>query len=271
MKANKTRVFITVKTYPTLSSKYDELVCTAGITDKGKWIRIYPIPFRQLKWEDQYKKYQWIELDLIKNRRDFRLESHSPADQGRSIQVKELVSNWEERKRIVFKEKVYTNMMNLVEQARSENNSLAIFKPQKILDFKIEPVERQWDPEKIKRIKENSSQLNLFDSDKPFDFFKIVNKLPYKFSYVFEDEKCRQSTLMIEDWEIGALYWNCLKREKNEKKACQKVKQKYLNEFKRKDLHFFLGTTLKFHKISPNPFIIIGVFYPPVNNQQTLF
>ena len=42
----KERVLITVKTYPTLSSKYGELVCTAGIrASDGEWIRIYPMPF----------------------------------------------------------------------------------------------------------------------------------------------------------------------------------------------------------------------------------
>jgi len=47
------KVFITVKTYPTLSTKYDELVCTAGILDDGSWVRIYPLPFRKLGFEDR--------------------------------------------------------------------------------------------------------------------------------------------------------------------------------------------------------------------------
>jgi len=45
----KTKVLIAVKTYPTLSEKYDELVCTAGFKEDGTWIRIYPVPFRKLK------------------------------------------------------------------------------------------------------------------------------------------------------------------------------------------------------------------------------
>lgn len=56
------RVFIVVKTYPTISRKYDELVCTAGILDDGSWVRIYPFPFRKLDYEQRYKKYQWIRL-----------------------------------------------------------------------------------------------------------------------------------------------------------------------------------------------------------------
>ena len=38
-----TKVLITVKTYPTISTKYEELVCTAGFKEDGTWIRIYPI------------------------------------------------------------------------------------------------------------------------------------------------------------------------------------------------------------------------------------
>ena len=67
-----TKVLITVKTYPTLSAKYDELVCTAGFREDGTWIRIYPVPFRKKAYHEQYKKYDWIEVDLVKNDGDFR-------------------------------------------------------------------------------------------------------------------------------------------------------------------------------------------------------
>ncbi len=74
------KVFITVKTYPTLSKKYDELVCTAGILEDGSWVRIYPLPFRKLDYENRYKKYQWIELPLAKNESDPRPESFKVMD-----------------------------------------------------------------------------------------------------------------------------------------------------------------------------------------------
>jgi hypothetical protein len=82
-----TRVLITVKTYPTLSSKYDELVCTAGFREDGTWIRIYPVPFRKKAYTEQYKKYDWIEIDLVKNRKDFRPESYRPPLPHESFRV----------------------------------------------------------------------------------------------------------------------------------------------------------------------------------------
>ena len=93
----------------------------------------------------------------------------------------------------------------------------------------------------------------------------MVNKLPYTFHYTFEDDAGRTSCLMIEDWEIGALYWNCLRSsEGDERVACEKVKQKYFDEFiATRDLFLFLGTRLTAHiRNYPNPFSIIGVFCP---------
>ena len=53
-----TRVLITVKTYPTISTKYDELVCTAGFREDGTWIRVYPIPFRKKSYKNSNKNKQ---------------------------------------------------------------------------------------------------------------------------------------------------------------------------------------------------------------------
>lgn len=79
--------------------------------------------------------------------------------------------------------------------------------------------------------------------------------------------------MMIEDWETGQLYWNCLARhEGNETKAIEDVRKKYFNDFaKTKDLYFYLGTTQAHHHVSTNPFMIIGTFHPKIENQMKLF
>lgn len=41
-----------------------ELVCTAGVNESGDWRRLYPIRFRMLYDEQQYRKFQWIEADI---------------------------------------------------------------------------------------------------------------------------------------------------------------------------------------------------------------
>lgn len=272
-----TKVLIAVKTYPTLSNKYDELVCTAGFTEDGTWVRIYPIPFRKLDYDKQYSKYDWVEFDLERNTSDFRLESFKPKSIETAFKIIDHLDtddSWRQRKEIVL-QNVYTNMTDLIAQAKDNKKytSLAVFKPKEILDFTIEKVEREWDKKKLDKLKANAQQLNLFkNSENPFE---VVQKLPYKFSFKFKSDDGIVRTMMIEDWEIGALYWNSLKRHEGddaETKACADVKKKYFEDFaKIKDLYFFLGTTREFHLIAPNPFVIIGTFHPKKIVQTSLF
>jgi hypothetical protein len=270
-----TKVLIAVKTYPTLSNKYDELVCTAGFKEDGNWIRIYPIPFRKLDYDKRYSKYDWVEIDLERNTSDFRLESFKPKSIDSVFKIVGKLStddSWRLRKEIVL-QNVHTNLTKLIAEAKDETKytSLAVFNPKEILDFTIEKAEREWDKKKLAKLKANAQQLNLFkNSENPFE---VVQKLPFKFSFKFIDENDRESTLMIEDWEIGALFWNSLKRhEGDEAKACADVKAKYFEDFaKTKDLYFFLGTTREFHLIAPNPFVIIGTFHPKKIIQTSLF
>jgi hypothetical protein len=271
----KTKILITVKTYPTLSTKYDELVCTAGVKENGDWIRIYPIPFRKKDADEKYKKYNWIEIDIVKNERDFRPESYRPVHVNTKIEIVGKIDtkdNWAERKKFCLKN-IYTNLNKLIGDAKNSTKytSLATFKPKEIIDFVAEPDDREWNEKKLKEIIAKRQQLNLFDEDLERNF-KIVKKLPYKFKYKFIDDEGKESTMMIEDWEIGQLFWKCLENNNNdEEKAIQCVRKKYFDEFtKQKDLYFFLGTTLKFHKKSKNPFMIIGLFYPPKEPKEKL-
>jgi len=167
-------------------------------------------------------------------------------------------------------ENVYTNLSVLISEAKNKNisTSLAVFKPKKIHEFIYKEAKREWGSKKLEALR----KMSLFNSVKDNNF-KVVKKLPYKFSYKWEDENGKISTMMIEDWEIGQLYWNCLIRHNgDEAKACEDVKKKYFDLFaKKKDVYLFLGTTKKFHSTGRNPFVIIGIFYPNFITQQSLF
>lgn len=271
-----TNILIAVKTYPTLSETYDELVCTAGFLEDGSWIRVYPVPYRKLKYADQYEKWQWITIDVVKNTKDFRKESFRPTSSEPDIQkgVKLLTADgWALRKQIVLQH-VYTNMAELITEAKDKDTgtSLAVLKPREVLDFVWEEDEREWNKQKLEAIYAKQKQLNLFDTEATQRIFQVAKKLPYKFSYIFTTNDGIQRKLMIEDWELGMLYWNCLgDAEGNEEIACRKVKEKYFDWMTSKcDLYFFLGTTLKHHNRSRDPFIIIGTFYPPKTDKAQL-
>jgi len=273
----KKKVLITVTTYPLPSRSYDELVCTAGMLQNGEWIRIYPVPLSflfDLKGSGKVKnvKYTWIELDLQKRLDDFRPESYSPVNYNfQDINIGETVdtgSNWYRRKEICLT-KVYTNKRQLLEDSKDPKNvSLATFKPSKILGLEIEGDEREWKDEWL----ELRKQSDLFLKVKSIE--TLIPKLPFKFYYRFIDDVGDESRLMIEDWEIGALYWNCLKNsDGDEKIALEKVRNQYENNFiQNKEIYLFLGTTKEWHRRrANNPFVIIGVFYPMIERQTRLF
>jgi hypothetical protein len=271
------KVLITVTTYPFPSRSYDELVCTGGFLENGNWIRIYPVPLSfliDLKGSGKVNnvKYTWIEIDLNKRTDDFRPESHSPVNYDfKDIVIGQTIGtegNWTLRKDICLKN-IYTNKNVLLDDSKAPKNvSLATFRPAKILGLEIEEDTREWKDEWL----ELRKQGNLFETVKQIE--KLIPKLPFKFYYRFTDDSGIESKLMIEDWEIGALYWNCLRNaDGNESIALSKVRMQYEDNFiKNKDVYLFLGTTMKWHRRrANNPFVIIGVFYPKKDLQGRLF
>ena len=268
-----TKILIAVKTYPTLSVKYDELICAAGFKEDGTWIRFYPGPFREKSYSEQYKKYDWVEVDLVKNSSDLRPDSFRPKSIDSEIKGVEHIdtaNNWEERKKICLG-KIYYNLTELMAEAKNKDlcTSLAVFKPTEILDFTAELVDRKWNKNKVAKL----NQLNLFGINKEGKL-EVVQKLPYKFKFHFKDNQGIESRMVIEDWEIEQLYWNCFARhEGDENKAVAEVCEKCFDDFaKTKDLHFFLGTTFEFHlRDASNPLIIIGTFQPMIELQTKRF
>lgn len=271
----KERILITVKTYPTLSRKYGETVCTAGLREDGSWVRLYPVPFRRLDEQEQYHKFDWIELDLVCNTSDCRPESHRPYDPKDMPVVGHIGTDdlWRERrKKVLESATVYDRLDPLLKGAKANELSLATFKPTRIFDFVVEECERDWDEAKVAAMRNNAAQGELFEEDAWRQTFSLMPKLPYNFSYKFEDVDGRKSTLQVLDWETGQLFWSCMRScGNNEQAALQKVRQKYMDQFLKTDLHFFLGTMQQFHGFSPNPWVIVGVFPAPHRKQMDLF
>jgi hypothetical protein len=123
----------------------------------------------------------------------------------------------------------------------------------------------------VAEMRNNTRQTDLFSEESWRQTFKVIPKLPYSFSYEFEDADGKKSKLQILDWEIGALFWKYARQPNgDEEEALEKVRVKYVDQFLKTDLHFFLGTTQQFHFVAPNPWVIIGVFPIPRQLQAEL-
>lgn len=248
-------ILIIAKTIPLPSKTYKELVCTVGVTKSGKLVRLYPIPYRFLEYQKQYKKYQWIRVDIEKNNKDYRVDSYRPLTKTiEPIGLPLLGGKWEERKNIILP-LTATNLEVILEDYEKRGVSLGIFKPRTI-ELKIEKDDDDWSEGKKKVL----SQKVLFGSQP-----KKLIKLPFKFSYKFtcDNEKCKGHTLKIIDWEISELYRNLKdKYQYSMDIILEKIKQKWQDEMWRedKDSYLIVGN------IFPYPsFIVLGVFWPPKN------
>ncbi len=256
----KMRVLITVKTYPTVSSRYDEIVCTAGVSPDMGFVRLYPVRYRYLDYGKQYRKYQWIEVCAVKNPKDFREESYRPDGESISIIGEGIgtANGWAERKRIVL-----PWLSQSIEELRNQGRSLGVVKPAEVLDLRHAPLERDWSS----KDREKLDQHMLFGPDR-----KVLKKLPYKFQYVFrcDDPNCKGThALMVEDWELGVLYFKMVKQSGgDEQAAIAKVRERFLDDLcgSARDTFFFVGNTLAY----PNSWLVLGVFYPPRAPQRQL-
>lgn len=177
----KEKILILVKTYPIYSRTYFELVCTAGINEQGQWKRIYPVPFRELEELEKYKKYQWVEVELVENSKDPRPESYK-VQPGSTIEVLgeplPTANNWEVRKNALANTLVYTSLEEIIAQSKENRLSLCQFQPKEISDLKVEDTEREWNENILNHIATTNAQGVLFQE--MAKEIKLVNKLPYE-------------------------------------------------------------------------------------------
>lgn len=245
------RVLITVRTYPTPAKKGVEVSCTAGVTDTGEWIRLYPVPYRTMPLDQRFRKYQWVDLRVTRAS-DPRPESYTPDIDSISI-VRQAPSsnNWAERKSTVYR--LRSHCLCCLEEERNKHGfpTLGLFKPLVIQRLVIEPDDPEWSEEQLARL----SQLSLLNHNPA----QKLEKIPFKFKYEFrcDDGDCGGHSISCTDWEMAESYrkW----RRNYGASWEQKFRNRYEMEMIQKnDTHFYVGT-LRGH---PATWLIVGLFYP---------
>lgn len=261
------RILITVKAYPQLSSKYHETVCVAGIELGGqvpRLVRLFPVPYRDLPREQQFTKYDVIEVDVHPHSQDRRPESLRPVISTlRIVGHLDTKDAWKARAANVSP-LVVESMCEITRRQQSDGTSLGVFRPGKVLDFRLvkaDPKPASWEA--------MAGQMNLFDQER-----ETLEALPWRFVYKFrcDDSTCppRGHTMGLVDWEVGQTYRHW--REKYpEEQLPERLREKWLEQMggPTRDLHFFVGNIGQ----HPKTFMLLGVFYPPVGamDAATLF
>ena len=252
MKLQTKTVLITIKAYPNPSKQHGETVCCAGIDmDTQRWIRLYPIPFRDLDQSQKFKKYNIIKVKCYKST-DKRVESYKVDSE--TIEILDFVNtnkNWAHRKKLVLPT-VSSSYCEILENT-IQNRSLGVFKPSN--------VSFTW---KKSSIKDNAkreapyAQLSFFDKSK-----KVIEQIPFSFYYEFKCSglpECPGHELLIIDWELGQSYRSWRHLYKPQELLLEKIKERWFYHMctDKYDTYFFVGNQRRF----VNQFMVLGVFYP---------
>lgn len=250
-------LLILTKTYPEPSAKYRETTCVAALTRNGAMKRIFPVRFRYFSGEQQFKKWEWINVSTKKSNDDHRPESFkidfdSVIERtGEKVDTK---NDWAQRMPWLSPH-IVSDFAALEERRQASGETLGIIRPHRVLDLTITAVkEIEW----TEKEKSKLQSEGLFDTDE----YKrpLLRKLPFIFHYRYECETpngIQSLRHMITDWEVGALFWNCYRSYGDNWES--PFRQKMEEELPSKDLMFLMGTVHRF----PGQWLIVGLFYPP--------
>ncbi|NNG01243.1 MAG: hypothetical protein HKM93_17765 [Desulfobacteraceae bacterium] len=262
----KRNVLVVVKTYPEISRKYTETVCTAGIdAETKKLVRLYPIRFRYLEGDQQFRKYQWIKVHLTKALSDPRPESHHIDTD--SIEIGEVMPvgrMWDERHAWLINDHTLFPSVEALRAAQVESSvSLGIVKPGKVHRVVIQSRDVNEVKSAISKKDSVINQLDLFETKK--DLYILPVRIMIEFSC--NDPACTGHKMSILDWEFGQLYRNVAKSRNWQ----VKIESKIMNEIfgAERDTYIILGNMAA----HPQTFCVLGFFWPPKapSRQKQLF
>lgn len=263
MTSETRRMLIIGKTYPTPSRKSIEAVCTAAIDEDGRLLRLYPIPFRHLKEERQFKLFSLISARIEKNRKDPRKESYRiDAD---SIKILEQIEpqNKQERWKWIGKGVVKGHEPDRIHESGA---SLAIIRAKWRDLIWEEQAEKTWSAGELASLR----QQDLFVPQ----HHDLLEKVPWhiKLRYHCADgPSCRGHEQTIFSWHVNWRFLKAKRTSSDHELAKADVEEALRRGYLREDreLYLLIGT-MRDH---PASWIIIDLMTFPKNivAQGTLF
>lgn len=257
------RILILAKTYPSPSAKHVETSCVAGINQDGSMRRLYPVPFRLIEQDQQFKKWQWIEVRVEKAAADHRPESHK-VDIG-SLAAKDAISTkqgWAGRREWIDKIPAFGDFEEIEKTRKDDGLSLALLRPKRVLGLLINDARnKEWTDEEKEKLTRAQMQGDLFSEAQARQQVRELRKVPYDFYYSYlcdTSEGEKEYKHKIVDWEVGALFWK-MYAEHGPTDWQSKVRDKIETELIKKDLMFLMGNQHRF----PDQWLIVSLIYPP--------
>lgn len=261
----KRTIRILVKAFPQPSTKHEETVCCAGVTeDTGELLRLFPIRYRRLDKTDQFDRFDQVEMTITKAS-DPRPESFK-VDEG-SIHVTSKGNTLDDAAKVrLWAPHIAPSLRILMDENKNTNRSLGIIKP---------------DPESLRFVTKTATENNEEDQEVANLVFeqasllegplKPLGKPKFSFAYHYTCAG-HPHKHQIHDWEVQAAFIHYKRRYRTEDEALKMMQQEYGQNIPQHNLHFIMGTMAS----HPRTFIVIGLLRSPLDpaeiaKQQQLF
>lgn len=256
----KKRVLVTVKAAPETSRKYGECVCTAGVTEEGQFIRLYPVPLDVFRGSSRFSKFSWIEVECEKvedeklNRKEsYRIRTGSLKVVDTSLC--ESPVDWAGRERYLA-ELRSPSVESLEEAFKKDRTSLGLVRVGELKRFY-----RKQDPSAEEQVGPRFLQATFNEIGGMGPKRWILNQIPHVFRYEFRcrvpDDECHGHDMSCEDWELFESNRKWPAKYQTPELLWEKLTDRYYTRMKELDLQFFMGTESQW-----GSWMIIGLYYP---------
>jgi hypothetical protein len=224
-------LLVVVRTYPEISIKNGEISCTAGVDENGDWYRIYPVPYRDLKANQKFKKWQWITVEAAKHS-DPRPESYMVRPD--TIRLGEILDP--RKAKDLRKKYLSPGTFKSLHDMEMKGKTLGAFLPKTVMDLKITETESNRSIQQEGKI----SQINWLSQSKTELKRKVIST---KFVFKCDDGLCPPKGHAIEmiDWEMHQSYFNWLKVYGSDEVVRKKLRDKWLTQHHIKRKTYFIA------------------------------
>lgn len=264
------RVLVLVKATPQPSRQYGDTVCVAGLdltSNRPRWLRLYPVPFRYMDGDRQFRKYDVIRVRTRDAGSDRRPESRKiDAD---SLTIDSHIDRWPDRTKWV-EPLAGPSMCDLVAAASADVNatSLAAVRPAAVdgLSFREHPG---WSAEELARFEVYRRQGDLFREVSPS--LLSAPALIVHLRYRCAAPGCTGHVQRIIDWELTALQHRYRQRPDDLRAAIARNFLKIPFATDRAPM-IFVGNQADIRRRAS--YTVLGLYYPrrsEVAQTETLF
>lgn len=235
--------FILVKAAPRHSDTFGETVCCAGLDRDARWVRLYPVSFRQLSDAQKFRRWDHIKYRWAKPKTSKDARSESRRVDPHSIEILRPL-RLADRNPLVARVAV-TSLQRESEAGRS----LALLKPE-ILDFwherrsNADLAERQGVLERLRAQDDFFAPAGLVP----------MRTSPYLFKYRYrDDDGIHVGT--CQDWETEQTFFARRRDQASEKMALDWMVRTFGEEYPKRGMSLAMGT----HRFRLTQWLINGI------------